>query len=101
MDTEFLDRVMGMEGIGAVDDFVASLWQGWKLAREEGVAQVGWDDTDRLQRLDPLNRLLTQASATRPFSFGLLDAPTVIRSTDIAKTGRIQLKFVILRTPCR
>jgi glutathione synthase len=39
MDTEFLDHVMGTEGVGAVDDFVASLWKGWKSLRDEGIVQ--------------------------------------------------------------
>lgn len=41
MDTEFLDRVMGVdEGVGKVDDFTGQLWRIWKELREEGIAQV-------------------------------------------------------------
>ena len=41
MDTEFLDRIMGVaEGVGKADEFVGTLWKGWKEVREEGVKQV-------------------------------------------------------------
>ncbi|KAJ7507267.1 hypothetical protein B0H11DRAFT_1970962 [Mycena galericulata] len=39
-DVEFLDKVMGsIEGVGKVDDFVGQLWTGWKMLRDEGMAQ--------------------------------------------------------------
>jgi glutathione synthase len=43
MDESFLDRVMGeIEGVGKVDDFVGTMWRGWKRLRDErnGLAQV-------------------------------------------------------------
>lgn len=41
MDDAFLDRVMGAEeGIGKVDDFVGTMWRGWKELRDEGLMQV-------------------------------------------------------------
>lgn len=43
MDVSFLDRVMGeIDGVGKVDDFVGTLWRGWKQLRDEkkGLAQV-------------------------------------------------------------
>lgn len=39
-DVPFLDRVMGEEGVGKVDEFIGTLWSGWKQLREEGLAQV-------------------------------------------------------------
>ncbi|KIL67776.1 hypothetical protein M378DRAFT_72735 [Amanita muscaria Koide BX008] len=40
MDVGFLDNVMGTEhGLGQVDDFIGQLWSGWKLLRDEGLAQ--------------------------------------------------------------
>ncbi|KAH7909680.1 glutathione synthase [Hygrophoropsis aurantiaca] len=40
MDEEFLDKVMGaVEGVGRADDFVGTLWKGWKAVRDEGIAQ--------------------------------------------------------------
>lgn len=41
MDEEFLDNVMGaVHGVGQVDDFVGTLWTGWKQLRDEGRPQV-------------------------------------------------------------
>jgi len=41
MNEQFLDRVMGAEqGLGKVDDFIGTLWAGWKQLREVGLAQV-------------------------------------------------------------
>jgi glutathione synthase len=42
MDVHFLDRVMGeIDGVGKVDDFVGTMWRGWKQLRDEkGLAQV-------------------------------------------------------------
>jgi glutathione synthase len=44
MDHSFLDRVMGgVEGVGKVDDFVGTMWRGWKGLRDEnGVVQVSY-----------------------------------------------------------
>ncbi|KAG6337388.1 hypothetical protein ID866_1711 [Astraeus odoratus] len=40
MDDHFLDNVMGAnEGIGKVDEFVGTLWRGWKDIRDAGMAQ--------------------------------------------------------------
>ena len=39
-DFSFLDRVMGEEGVGGADEFIGSLWRGWKRIREEGFVQV-------------------------------------------------------------
>lgn len=39
-DVEFLDRVMGEDGVGQVDDFTGNLWRRWKRLRDEGVVQV-------------------------------------------------------------
>jgi hypothetical protein len=39
-DEEFLDRVMGDQGVAKVDDFVGQLWKGWKSLRDEGMVQV-------------------------------------------------------------
>ncbi|KAG8885934.1 hypothetical protein FRB98_001540 [Tulasnella sp. 332] len=37
LDMPFLDRVMGAEeGVGKVDEFMGTLWKGWKLMRDEG-----------------------------------------------------------------
>ena len=42
MDEAFLDRIMGgIEGVGKVDDFVGTMWKGWKKLRDEnGQTQV-------------------------------------------------------------
>ncbi|EGN97957.1 hypothetical protein SERLA73DRAFT_74211 [Serpula lacrymans var. lacrymans S7.3] len=41
MDEAFLDRVMGaVEGVGKADEFVGTLWRGWKEVREEGLVQT-------------------------------------------------------------
>ena len=43
MDEVFLDRVMGeFEGVGKVDDFVGTMWRGWRNVRDEskGIVQV-------------------------------------------------------------
>jgi hypothetical protein len=43
LDEAFLDRVMGeVEGVGKVDDFVGTMWRGWKQLRDEkgGIVQV-------------------------------------------------------------
>jgi len=43
IDEAFLDSVMGeVEGVGKVDNFVGTMWRGWKQLREEenGVVQV-------------------------------------------------------------
>ncbi|KAG8955427.1 hypothetical protein FRC04_008778 [Tulasnella sp. 424] len=35
LDTPFLDRIMGAEaGVGKVDEFMGSLWKGWKAIRD-------------------------------------------------------------------
>ena len=39
-DVEFLDRVMGEDGVGQVDDFTGELWKRWKRLRDVGVVQV-------------------------------------------------------------
>ncbi|KAG8999655.1 hypothetical protein FRB94_003870 [Tulasnella sp. JGI-2019a] len=37
LDVPFLDRVMGaVEGVGKVDEFMGTLWKGWKALRDEG-----------------------------------------------------------------
>lgn len=41
MDHEFLDLIMGgVEGVGKVDEFVGTMWRGWKQLRDEGLVQV-------------------------------------------------------------
>jgi hypothetical protein len=41
MDHEFLDSVMGeIEGVGKVDEFVGTMWRGWRQLRDEGLVQV-------------------------------------------------------------
>lgn len=40
MDNAFLDKLMGEDGIGQVDDFIENLWRGWKQLRGEGISQV-------------------------------------------------------------
>ncbi|KAL4080603.1 hypothetical protein J3A83DRAFT_4422567 [Scleroderma citrinum] len=40
MDDDFLDKVMGaVEGVGKVDEFMGTLWRGWKKIRDEGIVQ--------------------------------------------------------------
>jgi glutathione synthase len=40
-DDEFLDQEMGAElGVGRADEFVRTLWKGWKEIRDEGIVQV-------------------------------------------------------------
>ncbi|KAH7928740.1 glutathione synthase [Leucogyrophana mollusca] len=40
LDEAFLDRVMGaVEGVGRADEFVGTLWRGWRAVRDEGVVQ--------------------------------------------------------------
>ncbi|CAL1713699.1 unnamed protein product [Somion occarium] len=36
MDEVFLDRVMGVNGVGKVDEFTGELWKRWKRLRDEG-----------------------------------------------------------------
>ncbi|KAF9241336.1 glutathione synthase [Melanogaster broomeanus] len=39
-DDEFLDQEMGAElGVGRADEFVCTLWKGWKEIRDEGIVQ--------------------------------------------------------------
>ena len=40
MDEEFLDEVMGEQGVGKVDEFTGQLWRSWKGLRDEGIIQV-------------------------------------------------------------
>ncbi len=40
MDEEFLDRVMGEEGVGRVDEFTGQLWRIWRSLRDQGIHQV-------------------------------------------------------------
>lgn len=40
MDEEFLDSIMGEQGVGRVDDFTGQLWKSWKRIRDDGIAQV-------------------------------------------------------------
>lgn len=41
MDNVFLDRVMGEDGVGKVDEFTGQLWKKWKKLRDENaIAQV-------------------------------------------------------------
>lgn len=40
MDDDFLDKVMGaVVGVGKADEFVGTLWRGWKAIRDEGIVQ--------------------------------------------------------------
>ncbi|KAI6140616.1 glutathione synthase [Pisolithus tinctorius] len=40
MDDDFLDKVMGaVEGVGKADEFVGTLWRGWKAIRDAGIVQ--------------------------------------------------------------
>ncbi|KAI0721033.1 glutathione synthase [Cerioporus squamosus] len=39
MDEEFLDRVMGEQGVGRVDEFTGQLWRIWKSLRDQGIHQ--------------------------------------------------------------
>ena len=34
-DTTFLDTIMGLEGVGKVDEFTGELWKRWKRIRDE------------------------------------------------------------------
>ena len=39
-DVKFLDEVMGIDGVGKVDQFTGQLWKCWKQLRDEGIDQV-------------------------------------------------------------
>ncbi|KAI5995188.1 glutathione synthase [Pisolithus albus] len=40
MDDDFLDKVMGaVVGVGKADEFVGTLWRGWRAIRDEGIVQ--------------------------------------------------------------
>ena len=68
MDTEFLDRVMGTEGAGAVDEFVKALWMCWKTVRDEGIAQVTWSSSWSAVLWHTLNDMILAATPTWPLS---------------------------------
>ena len=100
MDEAFLDHVMGeVEGVGKVDDFVGTMWRGWKRLRDEknGLLQVS-----NISRIY-LNALTIESSAssTRTVSFRLSVACALGEYTNIIETSRIQYHLLLLRPAIR
>jgi hypothetical protein len=84
MDEEFLDRVMG-EGVAKADEFVGTMWRGWRNLRDEGLVQVR-----RLFHLGfkgPLTYVELIAASIRHIPLGLFAACAVGRRPLVIETS--------------
>ncbi|KAF8511005.1 hypothetical protein BU17DRAFT_77590 [Hysterangium stoloniferum] len=80
MDVTFLDKIMGaIEGVGRVDDFVGTLWRGWKQHPMSQNLQLGLFRSDYLLHEDAASHEVTLKQVefnTISSSFGALSYRT-------------------------